>query len=76
MLSLSKLKEIVEAWAISLNPNEMQKKRAILRYAICTSCEYNKNKTCSLCGCPLSKKIFSNTIGACDDGKWDKIDKM
>ena len=76
MLTLSKLKEIVEAWAISVKPNEKQKKRAILRYAMCKPWEYNKNETCSLCGCPLNKKVFSTRLGACDDGRWDKIDTI
>jgi len=79
MLNLSKLKEIVEAWAIAVKPNEEQKKRAILRYVICSDCEHNKSvpvfgPTCHLCGCPLDKKIFSTRKGACDIGKWDKVD--
>lgn len=74
MLSLSKLKEIIEAWAISVKPTPEQKNRAVIRYAICKECEYNKKEVCSLCGCPLDKKIFTTRKGACDIGKWDKID--
>ena len=74
MLSLSKLKEIIEAWAISVKPTPEQKNRAVIRYAICKTCEHNKKDVCSLCGCPLDKKVFSTRKGACDDGRWDKID--
>jgi len=80
MINIPKIKEIVEAWAISIHPNTEQKNRAILRYTVCKMCEYNKptpvfGESCSLCGCPLDKKIFSTRKGACDIGKWDKIDK-
>ena len=74
MLSLSKIKEIIEAWAISIKPTPEQKTRAIVRYTICQKCEYNKKEVCSLCGCPLDKKIFSTRKGACDAGKWNKVD--
>ena len=81
MISLSKLKEIIEAWSISMKPNEQQKKQAIIRYAVCKSCEHNKPTTtfgevCNLCNCPLSKKVFSVRKGACDDGRWNKIDGL
>lgn len=76
MLSLSKLKEIIEAWAISVNPTPQQKNRAVIRYAICKGCEHNKKEVCSLCGCPLDKKVFSTRKGACDIGKWDKVDGL
>lgn len=79
MLSLSKLKEIVEAWAISVKPTEEQKKRAVHRYTICKGCDYNKSvpvlgEVCHKCSCPLDKKIFSTKKGACDIGKWNKVD--
>lgn len=74
MISLSKIKEIIEAWAISVNPTPEQKNRAVIRYTICKNCEHNKKEVCSLCGCPLDKKVFSTRKGACDIGKWDKID--
>ena len=81
MMNISKIKEIVEAWAIAAKPNVEQKQRAVLRYAICKTCEWNKSvpifgETCHQCGCPLDKKIFSTRKGACDIGKWDKVDKI
>jgi hypothetical protein len=79
------VKKIVNAWITSFNPNEDEKKLAQDRYSICLSCEYRgKNivslEVCKKCGCPLSKKIFTNVdvkskMTSCPLGKWDELDK-
>ena len=70
--------EIINAWIISINPNEKQKTLALNRANICDTCEYKKyvikKPICSVCGCPLSKKIFSEKQNACPKGKWDDVD--
>jgi ribosomal protein L37E len=73
-----KIAEIINAWIISFNPNEEQKTLALNRVNICDTCEYKKyvikKPICSACGCPLSKKIFSEKQNACPKGKWDDVD--
>ena len=70
--------EIINAWIISFNPNESQKELALNRAKICDGCEYKKlivkKPICSACGCPISKKIFSEKQNPCPKGKWKDID--
>lgn len=78
---MNKIVEIVTAWARAANPTSEQKKIAMLRYSVCKGCEWNKpnkmySENCSLCWCPLEKKIFTPAKGACQKGKWDKIDNI
>lgn len=77
---MNKVSEIVTAWAISFNPNDDQKKLADGRYEICLSCDKRKKRLgieiCGECGCPLSKKIFTQKLNeSCPLRKWDDIDK-
>ena len=75
-------KEIFDAWVISQNPTELQKSMANDRLDICKPCEYRKetfkaqkwSTICKLCGCPLSKKVFSPMFNPCPKGKWEEID--
>lgn len=71
-------KEILEAWIISFNPNEKEKQLAELRYGICNECPSRTGAfgvaVCSECGCPITKKIFTNTHNPCPLGKWEEID--
>jgi hypothetical protein len=75
-------KEIFDAWVISKKPSESQKSMANERLDICKSCEYRKetfkgqkwSTICKLCGCPLSKKVFSPIFNPCPKGKWEQID--
>lgn len=78
---MNKIVEIVTAWARAANPTPEQKELATLRYSMCKGCEWNKpnkmfSENCSLCWCPLEKKIFTPVKGACQKGKWDKIDNI
>jgi hypothetical protein len=75
-------KEIFDAWIISLNPTETQISLANERLNMCRVCEYRKetlkgqkwSTICKLCGCPLSKKVFSPTFNPCPKDKWEEID--
>jgi hypothetical protein len=75
-------KEIVTAWITSLNPNDAEKTRSIERASICIKCEYKKeifdNKEwstiCGKCGCPLSKKVFSQEYNPCPIKRWEEVD--
>ena len=75
-------KEIINAWIISFNPSESQKAQADARLSICQKCEkysefISKKKWtayCDGCGCPIDKKIYSNTFDPCPLDKWDVVD--
>ena len=73
-----KLVEIAKSWIAAANPTPEQQYIAEYRTSICDVCpnkKYHKHidtYTCDLCGCPLSKKIFSPLPGeqACPDKRW------
>ena len=73
-----KIVEIAKAWIAAANPTPEQKTIADHRITICERCPHRNYikaadaHTCGLCGCPLSKKIFSPLPGekACPDKRW------
>ena len=72
---------IGKAWLIASNPTPEQKDLSIKRYSICLDCEYYKksrpithDEYCSVCLCPISKKIFSDNFNECPKGKWESVD--
>jgi ribosomal protein L37E len=75
-----KIVEIAKAWIAAANPTPEQKAVAEYRISVCGKCphrQYQKQfdtHTCGLCGCPLSKKIFSPVEGkqSCPDTRWEK----
>ena len=73
-----KIKEIIEAWTIANNPTTNQKRLAEARGEICDVCPSKKIKLkipiCKECGCPISKKIFTNTYNPCPLEKWGDVD--
>lgn len=77
------IKEIIDAWVISFNPNEHQINKSIDRGKICDVCPSKKIITksfklatvCGECGCPISKKIFSAEFNPCPLKKWEEVDK-
>jgi hypothetical protein len=77
------IKEIINSWIISSNPNEEQKNQANQRGSICEVCPSKKvisrffkiSTVCGECGCPISKKIFSPQHNPCPLKKWEDIDK-
>lgn len=74
------LVEIAQSWIIAANPTAEQKAIADYRISVCNGCEHKKYVSsfdtylCSLCNCPLSKKIFTPKQGdkACLANKWLK----
>lgn len=76
------LTEIIDAWITALNPTAEQKSKSIERAMICGACPKLKNTTllgiktkkCGACGCPISKKIFSNEFNPCPLKKWEEVD--
>ncbi len=67
--------DIAQAWITARNPNEDQKMKAESRIAICNSCEFAEEvlgiEVCSICLCPLNKKIFTRKgPDECPKGKW------
>lgn len=71
---LSKIKEIVQAYAAAINPTEEQKRIAEERLKICVTCENWEEEPisrCKLCGCLTKGKVFSpNGPEACPAKKW------
>lgn len=72
--------DIIKAWAVSFNPTEEQKELADLRYNVCLPCDQRNTllgiERCKECGCPLSKKIFTQKKAeTCPLNKWDDIEK-
>jgi hypothetical protein len=76
------ISEILKAWVTAANPNDVQRELAEERLDICMKCEFRKevihNKEwsalCGKCGCPISKKIFTDQYGSCPLNKWDIIE--
>lgn len=74
--------EIFEAWSISFKPTELQKKIALDRFNVCNSCEFKReilksrrwSLVCGECGCPISKKIYSQVPNACPKKYWKDVD--
>ena len=73
------VKAIIKAWAVSFNPTEDQKILAEARLEICNSCPAMTTikgiKGCTLCGCPISKKVFTQSENPCPDLKWAMVDE-
>lgn len=77
------LLEIINAWIIAANPNEMQTKLAKERLDICMSCDFRKeiihkknwSVICGPCGCPIKKKIFTDQMGSCPKKKWNEVEE-
>jgi hypothetical protein len=75
-------KEIFDAWKISFNPTPTQEELAEKRLNVCMGCEYRQeiltgvkwSALCGHCGCPLNKKVFSQTFNACTKKKWANVD--
>ena len=75
-----KIVEIAKAWIAAANPTPKQQAIAEYRISVCSKCPYRQYEkrfdthTCGLCGCPLSKKIFSPVEGkqSCPDARWEK----
>lgn len=66
---LDKIKDIGNSWLSTINHTEEQEQEATRRQAICNDCPHkNRLNICSLCGCPLMAKVYSQF--GCDIDKW------
>jgi hypothetical protein len=71
-----KIREIVESWAISINPTPEQKRVAEIRLKTCTGCEFWAENAfgiryCKQCGCATKAKVFTpKGLEGCPEGKW------
>ena len=76
---MNKAEEIFKAWASSLNPTKFEQKVARDRISICNDCEFKSKQIwtyhCSICKCPLSKKVFSPVPNGCPKLFWYDVDK-
>jgi hypothetical protein len=80
---MNKISEIINAWAVSLNPTSEQKELAEKRYEICLGCEhYGKSRPvtgdeyCKKCLCPIQKKVYTQKLNdTCPLKKWDAVEK-
>jgi len=75
-LGKEKIKDILKAYAIMLNPDEEQSLIAIQRLSVCDECDSKKTNSvglhyCGECGCFLKAKAFSET-NTCPLNKWEK----
>jgi hypothetical protein len=79
---MNKIKEIITAWSVSMNPTEEQKMLAEKRYEICLGCEHYGEKRkitgdeyCKKCSCPIQKKVYTQKINnTCPLKKWDEVE--
>lgn len=79
------IREITSAWWDSYFASDNQKELAKERLSICEGCPSLEQKfkqirkvtfsVCGECGCPVSKKIFSNKFNPCPLGKWKEVDE-
>lgn len=76
-------KDIFNSWITSVNPSEIELKRAKERFEVCLGCEFKKeilekkewSLYCGACGCVIKAKIYSSVINPCPKNKWYEIDK-
>ena len=80
---MDNLKTIIDAWVTSFKPSDSEKELAALRREICDECPYNKEQLkgnrwsakCTLCGCPISKKVYTRQYNPCPASKWREVDE-
>jgi hypothetical protein len=73
--------KIAKAWITAYNPTEKQTLIAEERHKICNECPSNVKSVlmgykCDECGCPISKKIFSDQFNDCPLKKWESVDSL
>ena len=71
---LSKIREIIHSYAISINPTPEQKYIAEVRLHTCMNCESWRSipiEHCAECGCATKGKVFTpRGTAACPKAKW------
>jgi len=75
-MKIPNIMEIMHSWKIAAKPTQEQQKIAETRVIICNECEFKvfkeitRNFICSVCKCPISKKVYSPTPKSCPKNKW------
>jgi hypothetical protein len=73
------MEELFRAWGIDYDPTNERNELASKRIEVCNSCPNKKEidgvrNVCSLCGCMLKSKVFTEAMGQCPDDRWDKVE--
>ena len=73
------MEEIFKAWGIEYNPTDKRNELASKRIEVCNTCPNKKEidgvrNVCSLCGCMLKTKVFTESMGQCPDNRWDAVE--
>jgi hypothetical protein len=74
------MEEIFKSWGIDYNPNDSRNELASKRIEVCNSCPNKKEmdgvkNVCSLCGCMLKSKVFTQEMGQCPDNRWTEVEE-
>ena len=75
------MEEIFKFWGIDYNPNDTRNELASKRIEVCNSCPNKKEidgvrNVCSLCGCMLKTKVFTQEMGQCPADKWNDVEQQ
>ena len=73
------MEELFKAWGIEYDPNNTKNELASKRIEVCNTCPNKKEidgvrNICSLCGCMLKSKVFTEEMGQCPDNRWNKVE--
>jgi hypothetical protein len=73
------MEEIFKAWGIQYDPNNPKNELASKRIEVCNTCPNKKEmdgvrNICSLCGCMLKSKVFTEEMGQCPDNRWNEVE--
>jgi hypothetical protein len=75
------MEEIFKAWGIQYDPNNPKNELASKRIEVCNTCPNKKEmdgirNICSLCGCMLKSKVFTEEMGQCPDNRWNEVENQ
>lgn len=73
------MEEIFKTWGIEYNPNNPKNELASKRIEVCNTCPNKKEvdgvrNICTLCGCMLKTKVFTEEMGQCPDNRWNEVE--
>ena len=73
------MEELFKAWGIEYDPNNTKNELASKRIEVCNTCPNKKEmdgvkNICSLCGCMLKSKVFTDSMGQCPDNRWNEVE--
>jgi hypothetical protein len=75
------MEELFKAWGIEYDPNNTKNELASKRIEVCNTCPNKKEmdgvrNICSLCGCMLKSKVFTEEMGQCPDNRWNEVENQ